>query len=309
MAKVKGSIPLEELAGTLCEILWTQIELEGTDSIMTLEIMHRGLTPIVCNGKWSYARCEALALVGAIPPLTGRRTDFKTISSVDMEVVWKYLMDHRSELPPLDPELFDKPTKEEKNLMIQELGAVYTKVATPNMDEALYSLFAGGTQVIYADYDTLVVDESSKLAESSIVDRLEAYMIQNQFDYTDLYSLFPYEVRTDSEGGKYAHGVMLRCSQGGEEVLESVGLLLTSTIREDLRQSIGQGFLKLATMYGNVARRRKYSSVLLLEQLIKAPEVYVVSMHGGIKKICTFLLEDPDVGPEVIARIKKRIRD
>ena len=26
------------------------------------------------------------------------------------------------------------------------------------------------------------------------------------------------------------------------------------------------------------------------EQLIKAPEVYVVSMHGGIRKVCTFLL-------------------
>lgn len=308
--KIVPPIDLEKVAHSLCNILWSQAinhHLEG-HSLLTLDIIHNSLPGIVCNTKFRLEDYEALAYVGATAPINGRRLDFRTLAHVDMEVVWKYLLEQVPTLPPHDPELFTKPTKDEKRLMIKELGAVYSRVASPDMEDTIYNLFHGNVLVIYGDYETLVVDVSSKGDEASLADRLEAYMSSSQIDYTDLYSLFPYEVRTDSEGDRYAHGVMLRCSQGGHEVLESVGLLLTSTIREDLRLAIGQGFIVLSSMYGNVQRRRKYSSVLLLEQLIKAPEVYVTNMHDTISKICTFLLEDPDVGPEVVARIKKRIR-
>lgn len=256
---------------------------------------------------WKHDEVEALVIAGAIKN-TVQFTSSITIPVIHLDKILSYLTEIRGQLKPLPSLPFVKPSKKQMAKMLATTGHTYSKVCCPGWIDGVYNLFYCDSAIINTDYSLYSVDLTSKLADASVADQLEAFMLDRGFDYTDLYSLFPSEVTVDSDGERHSQGVMLRGSQGGHEILKSVGILLTSTIREDLRQAIGQGFIKLATMYDNAPRRRKYSGLLLLEQLVKAPEIYVMNLHKGISKVCQYLLEDPDAGPEVLVRIRKSIR-
>lgn len=272
------------------------------------------------NTYLSREEVSVLISVGALSPNTKRPTDKqrRDIKGVNYQAIAQYLREHQSKLPSINTEdeeanpiaaYWEGIDPKFKIQAIEVFGLKCSKAVDPKESGVrIFAMLQGG-KLLYDKYYNNIVVNTDGATPVSTADRLEAYIQGAQIDYTDLYALFPYEVCTDEEGTKYRHGIYLQASMGGEKVLESVGLLLTSNIREDIRQALGAGFLKLAKMYNSTTRRRKYSAILLLEQLVKAPEVYVTILHPQISKICQYMLEDPDIGPEVLARFKKRIRE